>query len=202
MIFFGSTALCTGAAFLRRGSRRLLPAPHRRYGRGGSGTDGCHEGIMDFLHGSPALLRRAAYSGSARDAFRLRSAVPDLPGDVGPLLRFSCSYPFGVLDSLCLSEVRRSLGAQLDQAASHVVALRSRKEPIVDRFKHRLVRLHLAIDIGLVESIAGEVRQLSEIARGVRSSITGLRLRGRNGREFSVERRIVHVDALCEVPCL
>src|SRR5256885_16978338 len=70
MIFFGSTALCTGAAFLRRGSRRLLPAPHRRYGRGGSGTDGCHEGIMDFLHGSPACcderhtaVRRVTLSG-------------------------------------------------------------------------------------------------------------------------------------------
>jgi len=59
------------------------------------------------------------------------------------------------------------------------------------------VRLDLVIDVGLVESIAEEVRQSSDIGD---SPIGRLRRNPVEGAEEPVEGGVVHVDALGEVP--
>src|SRR4051812_34650315 len=132
----------------------------------------------------------------------LRQTLPDLLRDIGPLGVFNRSFLLGTLDVSSLSEVHRGLRPQIEQAASRLVALRGREKLAVDRRDHRLVRLHLAIHVSLVEGSAGQIRQLAEVGGIARCVTAGPRHRAGKWSELSIERGIVRADAFGEAPRL
>ncbi len=106
-----------------------------------------------------------------------------------------------VLHALRVVQVRRDLGAEIDELALQLLVPRVGDQLPVERGEHHLMRLHFATDVCLLESITRQLRELGTVVLSLCRATSGRLLRrGGEGRELPVEGDVVHIHALRELP--